>query len=336
KRQRERWKRCVSATDEALGDALGRLYVERHFGGSARDDAQRMAVAVSEAFAARAAELPWMDADTRARALRKRERMLYLIGYPERFKAYDFAVDRRAFAANQLAARAHEVRRKLSKVGTTADRGEWVLSPPTVNAYYEPLMNHMAFPAGILQAPFYDPRAADVVNFGAVGMIVGHELTHGFDDEGSQYDEAGNLADWWRPETRRRFDEKGRCLAAQYDAYETLPGVKLNGKLTLGENIADLGGAKLAFRAYRARRAGAPERLVADGYEEDQLFFIALGQAWCGKTSDEFARMLAQVDPHSPARFRVNGPLANLPEFARAFACPAGAPMAPVNRCEIW
>jgi predicted metalloendopeptidase len=216
------------------------------------------------------------------------------------------------------------------------DREDWYMTPPTVNAYYDPQMNQMVFPAGILQPPFFNPKAAIPVNLGGMGMVVGHELTHGFDDQGSQFDAKGNMSNWWTQEDATRFGAKTGCLADQYSAYETIPGVKLDGKLTLGENIADGGGVKLAFRAYRAMRKGAEEVVKAGGFTEDQQFFLGVGQAWCFKQSDELARLRAQTDPHSPARFRVDGPLSNLPEFAEAFSCPAGAHMRRANACGVW
>ncbi|HEU4538442.1 MAG TPA: M13 family metallopeptidase, partial [Polyangiaceae bacterium] len=248
----------------------------------------------------------------------------------------DFALDRASYAANSLAAKAFELKRQLAKVGKPLDREEWQMSPPTVDAYYDAQFNHMAFPAGILQPPFYSARAAAAVNLGAIGTVVGHEITHGFDDEGSQYDAKGNLESWWEPETRKRFEAKTQCVVDQYSAYESVPGAKVNGKLTLGENIADIGGLKLAFRAYRTLRQGAPERLVAEGFSEDQQLYLAFGQAWCSKDREELARMLVQVDPHSPPRYRVNGSVANSPDFARAFACAEGKALSPKKRCDVW
>ena len=210
------------------------------------------------------------------------------------------------------------------------------MTPPTVNAYYRAEVNHMVFPAGILQPPFFNPAASVPVNLGGMGMVVGHELTHGFDDKGSKYDAQGNLANWWTDQDNARFTAKTDCIADQYGGYETLPGVKLNGRLTLGENIADGGGVKLAFLAYRAMRKDAPEVVRAGGFTEDQQFFLGVGQAWCSKQSDEITRLRTQTDPHSPPQFRVNGPLSNLPEFATAFSCAEGSPMRRNNACTIW
>jgi predicted metalloendopeptidase len=221
-------------------------------------------------------------------------------------------------------------------VGKPVDREEWHMTPPTVNAYYRGEMNHMVFPAGILQPPFFNPKASIPVNLGGMGMVVGHELTHGFDDKGSKYDAKGNLANWWTDADKARFKAKTDCVSDQYAQYEPLPGVHLNGQLTLGENIADAGGIKLAFHAYRAMRKDAKEAVKAGGFSEDQQFFLGVGQAWCSKLSDEVARLRAQTDPHSPPRFRVNGPLSNSSEFAAAFSCAEGKPMRRANACGVW
>ena len=332
----DRWKRCISATDEALGELLAQPYVARHFAGAARSDAEEMVKQIGAAFGRQLEGLAWMDDATRTKAKEKLAGMNFKIGYPNAWRAYDFAVAPKGHLANLLTSRAFEVQRDLAKMGKPVDRAEWGMSPPTVNAYYNPLLNEMVFPAGILQPPFYDPRFSVAVNLGGMGMVVGHELTHGFDDEGSQFAADGNLTAWWTPEVRTRFDEKTSCVAAQYERYEPLPGLKLNGKLTLGENIADLGGVKLAFAAYRTMRAGATDPIIAEGFTEDQLFFLGVGQAWCSKSREEMTRQLVQRDPHSPAEFRVRGPLVNLGEFATAFSCPAESPMSPKDRCDVW
>jgi predicted metalloendopeptidase len=210
------------------------------------------------------------------------------------------------------------------------------MTPPTVNAYYDPSMNEMVFPAGILQPPFFDKRFAAAVNFGATGGTMGHELTHGFDDQGSQFDGAGNLRNWWSASTAGLFKEQTKCVVDQYGGYEAVPGVKINGELTLGENIADIGGVKLALSAFRQARSGAAERLSAEGYTEDQLFFLGYGQSWCEKDRPEYLELLAKTNPHSPARFRVNGVLADVPAFAEAFACKEGAPLRPAKVCSVW
>ena len=292
--------------------------------------------AIGKAFEDDVQTLDWMDPATKQRAREKFEAMAYLIGYPDKWKTYQFKVDPTDYAGNVLRGQAWEVTRQLRKIGQPVDRGEWEMTPPTVNAYYSPQKNQMVFPAGILQPPFYDVKASIPVNLGAMGMVVGHELTHGFDDEGSQFDKHGNLEDWWTPEVKKQFKDKTGCIAKEYGSFEAVPGVKLNGKLTLGENIADNGGIKLAYNAYKALRSDAKTVRVADGFSEDQQFFLATGQLWCSKQHDEFARMMAQVDPHSPPHSRVNGSLSNLPAFAKAFSCKAGTPMHPENACSVW
>jgi putative endopeptidase len=326
----------VEATDDALGELLAQPFVKRRFAGESKTAAEGMVRAISEAFRAELPRLPWMDEATRGVSREKLAAMAYLIGYPPKWRSYEFEVKRGSYAQNLSAARAFELQFRLNKIGKPVDREQWEMTPPTVNAYYHPLKNQMVFPAGILQPPFYSVEAGIAVNLGGMGMVVGHELTHGFDDEGSQFDKDGNLRDWWAAGIRERFQQQTACVERQYAGYEALPGVKLNGKLTLGENIADMGGVKLAFAAYRALRAPAPELLVADGFSEDQQFFLATGQVWCSKYRDEYARMAAQVDPHSPPRYRVNGSLANLPEFAEAFACKKGTPMNPERSCSVW
>jgi putative endopeptidase len=330
--QRARWRRCVAATNDALGDLLGQAYVETNFAGESKSAAVAMVQAISGAFGAELDRLDWMDDATRRRAHEKLAAMAYLVGYPAKWKTYEFEIDPKNYAQNALRASAFELARELRKVGTLVDRDEWQMTPPTVNAYYDPQRNHMVFPAGILQPPMYDVKFSVPVNLGAIGMVVGHELTHGFDDEGSQYDAQGNLKNWWEPAVGDRFKERTRCVSRQYSGYEVQPGAKINGDLTLGENIADLGGIKLAFQAYRALRNDA-ERVTADGFSEDQQFFLAMGQAWCAKARPEVERLRLKTDPHSPPRYRVLGPIANLHEFAEAFSC---APPSPEQSCSVW
>lgn len=331
-----RWKRCVESTDRSLGELLAQPYVKKSFPGESKVAAEQMVREISAAFGHEVQKLDWMDEATKKRALEKLGDMAYLIGYPDKWKEYDFAIDPKAFAADVLAARAWDLQRDLSKIGKPVDRKEWQMTPPTVNAYYDPQMNHMVFPAGILQPPFYSPKFGVAVNLGGMGMVVGHELTHGFDDEGSQFDGKGNLENWWAPSVGEKFHAKTGCIADEYGGFETLPGVKLNGELTLGENIADNGGILLAYSAYKTLRSGAKEAYVADGFTEDQQFFLATGQVWCSKYRDEYAKMAAQVDPHSPPKFRVNGSLSNLAPFWEAFSCKEGTPMHPAKACKVW
>jgi putative endopeptidase len=334
KEQRPRWKRCVASTDAALGELLAQPFIAKRFAGDSKKVVTQMVHAIGKVFGKLLVELPWLDKQTRAKARQKLDKMAFLIGYPERWRRYPFAVGT-SYAANVQAARAHELRRRLARIGKAVDPKEWEMSPPTVNAYYHPLKNHMVFPAGILQPPFYTPGAAIAVNMGAMGMVVGHELTHGFDDQGSRFDAFGNLKNWWGKAVRGAFEKRTQCMIDQYAGYEPLPGVKLNGKLTLGENIADAGGVKLAYRAYKALRAGKPP-IEAEGLSEDQLFFVSNAQIWCAKARESFVRLRAKTDPHSPPRFRVNGALQNAPEFSQAFGCKAATPMAPAKRCEVW
>jgi putative endopeptidase len=332
---RPRWKRCIDAVDDALGEYLAQPFVELRFSGDSKGAAEKLIHAVGESFAKDLETLRWMDGTARGSARDKHSAMAFLIGYPEKWKSYEFDVKKDDYAGNALRARAFDQARKLGRIGKPVDRSEWEMTPPTVNAYYNPLKNQMVFPAGILQPPFYDVKANVPVNLGAMGMVVGHELTHGFDDEGSQFDKQGNMRDWWDPSVKKRFVAQTQCVQNEYSEFEAIPGVKLNGKLTLGENIADNGGVKLAFYAYREITKDAKEA-IADGFTEDQQFFLSVGQAWCSREREEWLRMASQIDPHSPPRWRVNGSLRNLPEFASAFQCKAGTPMNPEKKCSVW
>lgn len=334
--QKPRWKRCVSATDALLGELLAQAYVEKRFSGESKKAVQMMVQAIGAAFEANLSKLSWMDDKTRARAKEKMTGMEYLVGYPDKWKSYDFDVKGGDYLGNTLRAVTFDTARRLAKAGKPVDRSEWFMTPPTVNAYYHPNFNHMVYPAGILQPPFFSPKASLPVNMGGMGMVVGHEITHGFDDQGSKFDVNGNLKSWWAPSVRSKFEKRTACVDKQYSSYEVLPGVKLNGKLTLGENIADIGGVKLAFAAYRQLRKDAKELLVADGFSEDQQFFLSIGQIWCSKYREDFARMRAKTDSHSQPNWRVNGSLANTPEFAEAFQCKAGSKMRPQNACMVW
>jgi len=333
--QKPRWKRCVTATDSALGELLAQPYIERRFAGDSKEAAESYVAAISEAFRANLSTLDWMDAEARAKAEEKLEKVAYLIGYPPEWDDYDFPVGG-VYGENYLVARQWHVADDLAQIGEPIDRTRWEMTPPTVNAYYHPLKNQMVFPAGILQPPFYDVEAAVAVNLGAMGMVVGHELTHGFDDQGSKFDGDGNLDRWWSEEVKEAFEDRTQCVVDQYARYEPLPGLHLNGELTLGENIADMGGLELAFAAYRSLRADAKQRVVAGGFSEDQQFFLANAQVWCAKVREAEAKKRVQTDPHSPPRFRVNGAMANLPEFGEAFACEVGSPMRPEKTCSVW
>ena len=332
-----RWKHCVETTDHLLGEALGQHFVRRWFPADARAQAVSLVHGIQGAMRDRLARLAWMDDATRGRAEGKLAAMADKIGYPDAWRSYDaLTLDRSSFWRSHAAALAFEVRRDLAKIGRPVDRGEWDMTTPTVNAYYNPALNEMVFPAGILQPPFYTQGANDAVNYGAIGLVVGHELTHGFDDEGRQFDARGNLADWWSAPVAAEFDRRAACVVRQYDGYVAVDDVRVNGKLTLGENLADLGGLTLSHAAYQASRAGKPPEAAVGGFTAEQQFFLAHAQAWCALIRPENARLRAVTDPHSPARWRVNGPLSNLPAFARAFSCRAGDPMVRADRCEVW
>jgi putative endopeptidase len=339
KAQRPRWKHCVAMTDEALGFALGQAYVRRTFGEEGKDRTTRLVGEIEKAMGRDVERLPWMDEPTKDGARKKIAALVKKVGYPDAWRDYSaMAVTRGSYFENVIEASRFETNRQLDKVGKPLDRSEWMMSPPTVNAYYNPSMNEMVFPAGILQPPFFNKAAPEPVNYGAIGMVVGHELTHGFDDEGRKYDALGNLTDWWTPQVGQEFERRASCVSKQYGAYESLPGVKLNGDLTLGENIADLGGLKLAFAAMQAAQQGKAAPAAVAGFGPEQQFFVGYAQSWCSKYRDEELRMRATVDPHSPARFRVNGPLGNMPEFAAAFRCAEGTAMVrpAASRCEVW
>jgi predicted metalloendopeptidase len=307
----------VQATDSAVGELLAQAYVKQRFLPESKEAVKAMVTGIRNELERRLPELAWMDPATREQALKKLAKIEYLIGYPDKWREYPFAIDRASYLSNTLRANAFELERRLSKVGKPVDRGEWEMTPPTVNAYYHPNKNHMVFPAGILQPPFFDPKASLPVNMGSIGMVVGHELSHGFDDQGSQYDGDGNLKSWWQPDVRKKFDELASCISDQYGGYEVLPGVKQNGKLTLGEDIADNAGVMLAYKAVRSMRKDANPVLTADGFDEDQQFFLSVGQVWCFKATDEITKLRATVDPHSHPRWRVNGSLRTQPAGIR-------------------
>ena len=333
-----RWKKCVDATDHALGEALAVPFINQTFGADGKQVTKSMVNEIEEAFQANLDTLAWMDAATKARAREKAKAVFDKIGYPDRWKTYDGLVtDRGTFLGNRMRSMAHENARDLKKIGKPLDRGLWLMTPPTVNAYYEPPLNEIVFPAGILQPPFFNKEATDAVNFGSMGMVVGHELTHGFDDEGRQFDAKGNLADWWTPESGKAFVERAECVKKQFDGYVAVDDLHVNGALTLGENVADLGGLKLAFAAMQAYARAHPERAAPPSrFTPEQQFFLGAAQAWCTNTRPEEARRRVTVDPHSPPRFRIDGPLSNLPQFQQAFGCKAGDRMVAQNRCEVW
>ena len=334
-----RWLTCVRAVDHDLGELLGQSYVQARFGGDAKARAIELTKAVFSAMQVELDHLPWMDDATRTQAKHKLDKMAYLVGFPDKWRAYDFAVSRADFAANVHAAARWEQARQLAKIGKPVDRFDWGMTPPTVNAYYEPTLNEIALPAGQLQPPFFGATFHPAVNFGSTGGgTIGHEMTHGFDDEGRQFDADGNLREWWTKPTRDKFEAATKCVVDQYAHYEAVPGVRLDGKLTAGENIADNGGVKLAYQAYQAWKAQQqpPPQQQIDGYTDDQLYFMAYGQSWCHKLTPESLDMMARSNPHSPPTWRVNGVIVNQPGFGAAFKCKTGAPMNPGKQCSVW
>jgi putative endopeptidase len=283
--------------------------------------------------------LPWMDEQTRQGALAKIDKLTFLkVGYPDKWRSYDFTVKRGAYGDNAFAAAKFELRRQLLKVGKPVDRTDWGMTPPTVNAYYDPSMNEIVVPAGELQPPFFSRDFYTPVNIGDEGAnTVGHEITHGFDDEGSQFDGDGNLRDWWTPDTKAKFDAATQCVRLQYSQYDAVPGVKLDGALTSGENIADIGGVKLGYQALKTWQTAHPDqRRTVAGYTDEKLFFLGYAQGWCTKETPEMLELMAHANPHSPARWRVNGPMADNATFAEAYSCKAGTPLNSGKACSVW
>ena len=332
-----RWRRCVNQTDGALGEALGKLYVEKYFGPDAKERVEQLIGDLRAAYAKDLEALPWMGEETKKRALEKLQAMVDKIGYPAKWRDYSsLEVKRDDALGNDFRASAFETRRRLDKIGQPVDRGEWSQTPPTVNAYYSPLHNDINFPAGILQPPFFSMTADDAENYGSIGAIIGHEMTHGFDDKGREFDKNGDLNDWWTADDAKNFDSRVQCLSDQAGAFVAVDDVKQNGKLTLGENTADNGGLHIAYAAYKARDAGQPETTIA-GHTPDQRYFLAYAQKWCTNMTPEAARLQALTNPHPMPEFRINGVVSNMAEFAKAFNCPADAAMSRGEKaCRVW
>ncbi len=334
-----RWKRCTMISDRAMGEAVGQDWVKQHFPASSKQSAQQLVAALKKALAEDIQAAPWMTEATKQKAEEKLDEFRQKIGYPDKWRNYSaLQVTRADFIADLQNSAAFEFRHELSKLGKPVNEKEWGMTPPTVNAYYNPPQNDINFPAGILQPPFYDANEDPAVNFGAIGVVIGHEMTHGFDDEGSKYDGHGNVIDWWTQADRAAFDQRTACLANEYSQFEPVPGVHLNGKLTLGENTADNGGIHIAWAALMSTLAqqGKSIQEQIDGYTEAQRFFISYAQIWCQNVRPQYASMAAKVDPHSPGRFRVNGVVQNFPEFGKAFSCHKGQPMMPDHTCRVW
>jgi len=331
-----RWKRCVALVDLQLGEALGREFVKRAFSPETKKKALRMTRQIEDAMGRDIDALDWMSPQTKARAREKRRAIVNKIGYPDRWRDYGPVVVKRGdFFGNVQRAQLFESRRQLRKIGRPLDRKEWRMTPPTVNAYFDPQLNDINFPAGVLQPPLYDPRIDAAPGYGNTGGTIGHELTHGFDDEGRKFDAAGNLHDWWAPEDDRKFEERAQCIRDQYSKYVIVDDIRINGALTSGEDIADLGGLILAWMAWKDETAGKKLEPI-DGLTPEQRFFVGYGQSWCGHVRDESKRLRATVDPHSPEKYRTNGVVSNMPQFQEAFHCKAGQPMVNENRCRVW
>ena len=335
-----RWKRCVRSTDRNLGMALGELYVDKVFGPDSKARTLKMVQAIEQAMHTDVGQLTWMSDTTKQQAYVKLQAIVNNIGYPDKWRDYTtVVVARDDYAGNATRAAAFEVQRQYNKIQKPTDRKDWNMSPPTVNAYYRPWMNDINFPAGILQPPFYGNNMDDAVNFGAIGVVIGHELTHGFDDQGRKYDAEGNLKDWWTPEDAKAFEQRATCTADEYSSFVAVKDdkgeVHLNGRLTLGENTADNGGLKLAYMALMNIIGNTPVKPI-DGFTPQQRFFIAYGQIWCQNVTDQQARVLAITDPHSPGRWRVNGAVQNSAAFQEAFSCKAGQPMVREPACRVW
>jgi putative endopeptidase len=333
-----RWKRCVQITDVFLGEALGKPYVDETFGTDGKARMLKMVNALESALGSDIQDLDWMTAETKKQAAVKLQAITNKIGYPDAWRDYSSVqIVRGDFAGDAQKALAFEVKRNLNKIGKPLDKTEWGMTPPTVNAYYSPPNNDINFPAGILQPPFFDKEADDAVNFGGIGVVIGHELTHGFDDQGSKFDAQGNLTNWWTQSDRDEFEKRTGCIADEYSSFIAVEDVHLNGRLTLGENTADNGGLRIALAALRkdiASNAKAGEK--KDGFTAEQRFFLGFAQVWCQNSSPESSRLLAKTDPHSPGRYRVNGTLQNSADFATAFGCKAGQKMVSATACHVW
>lgn len=331
-----RWKRCVQLVDRDLGEALGQVFVQKTFGPEVKERTLKMTKEIEAAMEGEIEQLPWMGEATKKQALAKLHTIVNKIGYPDKWRDYSsLTIDRKEFLADVMRAVAFETRRDLGKIGKPVDRGEWDMTPPTVNADYNPQMNDINFPAGVLQPPLFDFKMDDAPNFGNTGATIGHELTHGFDDEGRQFDAKGNLRDWWTKQDAEEFEKRAKCVSDQYAQYTIVDGIKINSKLTLGEDVADLGGTLLAYIAWKHATAGQELKPV-DGFTPDQRFFIGMAQWACGSEREENKRVNAITNPHSPNEYRINGIVSNMPEFRQAFACKVGQPMVRENPCKVW
>jgi putative endopeptidase len=338
-KQQERWKRCTSRVDREMGEALGQVYVAKYFPPAEKQQALEMTLAIELAMGEDIDSLDWMSPATKLQAKEKLHTVMNKVGYPDKWRDYSaLSIMRGDPLGNQERVRQFNFNRQLAKIGKPVDKNEWHMSPPTVNAYYDPQQNNVNFPAGYFQPPFFSDKEDDAANYGDMGSTIGHELTHGFDDEGRQFDKDGNLKEWWTKDDETKFTERAQCMVKQYDAIEAVPGVHLNGKLTLGENLADLGGLWLAWLAWEEKAQAAHVDMTAktDGYTPDQRFWIAYAQQWCTQTRPEQLRSQAQGDPHAPDEYRTNSVLQDLPVFAKSFSCKQPAKMVSAAPCRVW
>lgn len=337
KEQQPRWKTCVQAVDNNLGEALGMEFAKKAFTPAAKARMNELIDNLMAALKDRIAGLEWMSPETKVQAQAKLSTFKRKIGYPDVLRGYKgLTVDRESYAINNLRSNQFQVRRNFEDLGKPRDKTRWGFSPPTVNASYNSTNNDITFPAGILQPPFFNFEADDAINYGAIGGVIGHEITHGFDDSGSRFDADGNLKMWWTPEDRKKFDERAACVIKQFDSYEVQPGLNINGKLTLGENIGDFAGLTVSYDALMRSFAGKPRPANIDGFTPEQRFFLGWAQVWAAKSTAEAERAQVKGDPHSAARWRVNGPLSNMPQFAKAFGCKEGQAMVRKDACAIW
>ena len=331
-----RWKRCVNYVDGQLGEALGQVFVARTFSPETKARALAMTREIEQAMETDLHSLTWMSDETKQHALEKLHAVINKIGYPDKWRDYSSVqIERGDFLGDVVRATAFESHRQLNKIGKPVDHSEWQMTPPTVNAYYDPQMNDINFPAGVLEPPLFDPKLDDAPNYGQTGATIGHELTHGFDDQGRQFDAHGNLRDWWTKEDAEKFSERAACISTQYSQYTVVDNIKINGKLTLGEDVADLGGTMLAYMAWKEATRGQNLQSI-EGFTPDQRFFVGMAQWACGYERPESKRLHAITDEHSPDEYRINGVVSNMPEFRAAFACKTGQPMVRANACRVW
>jgi endothelin-converting enzyme/putative endopeptidase len=331
-----RWKRCVRYTNGDLGEAVGQKYVEATFGAQGKARTLKMVNELDKALSADIQQLSWMGDETKKQAQAKLAAISNRIGYPDKWRDYGkLNVVRGQALGNSMRANEFEFQRQLDKIGKPVDKNDWPYPPSTVNASYNPQLNNITFPAGILQPPFYDNNVDDAMNMGGIGAVIGHEMTHGFDDQGSQFDAQGNMRDWWTAQDKKEFNSRTKCVADEYSTFPALDDIKVNGKLTLGENVADNGGMRIAYMALLDSFAGK-EPPPIDGLSAKQRFFLGWANVWCQNRTDSLSRMLATIDPHSPGRWRVNGSVSNMPEFREAFQCQPNAPMVKQNACRVW